>query len=54
MHLLNAVADLIDQGDIITTVNRVIRPINAANLRLAHALIEQGDSIGKLVLAEWA
>lgn len=53
-HLLNAVADLIDQGDIITTVNRVIRPINAANLRHAHALIEQGDSIGKLVLADWA
>jgi len=52
-RLLNAIADLIDQGEIVTTVNDVIRPINAANLRKAHAMVEQGSSIGKVVLADW-
>lgn len=51
--LLNAVADLIDQGQLTTTLNQVIRPITAANLRQAHARIEQGNTIGKIVLADW-
>jgi len=28
-------------------------PINAANLRAAHAKIESGKTIGKIVLAGW-
>lgn len=52
-RLLNEIANLIDNGTIKTTLNEVIRPINAANLRKAHALIEQGNTIGKLVLADW-
>lgn len=52
-RLLNRVADYIDQGEFVTTVNQIIRPINAVNLRRAHALIEQGNFIGKLVLADW-
>ncbi|MES0326840.1 MAG: zinc-binding alcohol dehydrogenase family protein [Gammaproteobacteria bacterium] len=52
-RLLNAIADLIDNGELVTTVNKVIRPINAENLRKAHAMIEQGNSIGKVVLADW-
>ncbi len=53
-RLLNAIAERIDQGDIVTTASNVIRPINAANLRRAHALVEQGDAVGKVVLADWA
>ncbi|WP_454063862.1 zinc-binding alcohol dehydrogenase family protein [Candidatus Nitrospira salsa] len=52
-HLLNAIADLIDKGELVTTVNNVIRPISAENLRKAHAAVEQGSSIGKVVLADW-
>ncbi|MBA3613414.1 MAG: zinc-binding dehydrogenase, partial [Nitrospirales bacterium] len=53
-RLLTSIATLIDEGKLVTTVNDVIRPINAANLRKAHALVEQGSSIGKIVLADWA
>lgn len=51
--LLTYVAKEIDAGNLRTTINQVIRPINAANLRKAHALIEQGSAIGKVVLADW-
>lgn len=52
-RLLQAIADLVDSGKLKTTVNRVIQPINAANLRQAHMMIEQGQSVGKVVLAKW-
>lgn len=52
-RLLNTIADLVDNRKLVTTVNKVIRPINAKNLRKAHAMIEQGRSIGKVVLADW-
>ncbi|WP_348945487.1 zinc-binding alcohol dehydrogenase family protein [Chitinibacter sp. FCG-7] len=50
-HLLNAVADLIDQGVLRTTVNEQFGLINAENLRRAHALLERGRVQGKIVLA---
>ena len=53
-HLLNRVAELIDQGKIITTVTEVLSSINTANLRSAHAKIETGKTIGKIVLESWA
>jgi hypothetical protein len=34
-------------------VGRTIQPIDAKNLRKVHAMIEQGNSIGKIVLADW-
>ncbi len=49
-RLLTAVADLIDNRKIKTTVTDVIRPINAANLKTAHAVLESGKARGKLVL----
>lgn len=49
-HLLNAVADLIDSGELRTTMATRLTPINAANLRQAHALLESGSTIGKVVL----
>lgn len=48
--LLNRVSELIDQGYIRTTVGRNLGAINAENLRQAHALLESGRSIGKIVL----
>ena len=52
-RLLNEVATLIDSGDIVTTVTKELKPINAANLRQAHALVESGRMIGKVVLEGW-
>lgn len=51
--LLSYVAEQIDLGHLKTTINEVIRPISADNMRKAHALIERGDAIGKVVLAGW-
>lgn len=52
-HLLNRIADLIDAGEIKTTLDRTYGTINAANLRDAHADIESRRSIGKIVLEGW-
>jgi zinc-binding alcohol dehydrogenase family protein len=52
-HLLNRVADLIDAGEIKTTLDKTYGTINAANLRDAHADIESRRSIGKIVLEGW-
>jgi NADPH:quinone reductase len=49
-RLLSFVAQEIDAGRIRTTVSEVLRPINAANLRQAHALVESGRARGKIVL----
>jgi len=49
-NLLNAVSDLIDKGVIKTTLGKNLGQINAENLREAHALLESGTSIGKIVL----
>jgi zinc-binding alcohol dehydrogenase family protein len=49
-RLLNRVAELIDMGHLKTTVGKHLGAINAANLRTAHAELESGRSIGKIVL----
>jgi len=51
--LLNEIAALIDQGVIRTTLSKVLSPINAANLRQAHADLEGGRVIGKIVLKDF-
>ncbi|MEH6737941.1 MAG: zinc-binding alcohol dehydrogenase family protein [Sulfitobacter sp.] len=48
--LLNYVADQIDAGRIRTTVQDVLSPINAANMREAHRLVETGAAKGKIVV----
>ncbi len=48
--LLTKVAELIDSGAIKTTVTEVLRPINAENLKTAHAMLESGRAKGKIVL----
>ncbi|KIZ32708.1 MULTISPECIES: zinc-binding alcohol dehydrogenase family protein [Rhodopseudomonas] len=52
-HLLNDVADLIDKGVLRTTLEQTFGTINAANLKKAHALLESGKSVGKIVLEGW-
>ncbi len=49
-RLLNEVARLVDAGRLQTTVGENLGTINAANLRRAHAMLEGGQTIGKLVL----
>jgi len=48
--LLNSVADLLDNGTLIPTVNRHGGTLSVANLRSAHELQESGTAIGKTVL----
>ncbi|MGH8460880.1 MAG: zinc-binding alcohol dehydrogenase family protein [Stenotrophobium sp.] len=48
--ILNRIADLVDGGEIRSTLNAVLGRINAATLKQAHASVESGRSIGKLVL----
>jgi NADPH2:quinone reductase len=52
-NLLNAVADMVDAGEIVTTAAQELSPVNAANLIKAHAQVESGTTIGKVVLAGW-
>jgi NADPH2:quinone reductase len=50
-RLLSEVAALVDAGSIRTTMRQNLGTINAANLKRAHALVESGTAIGKIVLA---
>lgn len=50
-RLLNEVADLVDAGVLRTSVRENLGRIDAANLRRAHELLEDGSSIGKWVLS---
>jgi len=49
-NLLNYVASEIDAGRIRTTLSQILSPINADNMKKAHALIETGTAKGKVVL----
>jgi len=53
-EILAEVARLIDNGQLRGTRTQTLTPINAANLRQAHARLESGRTIGKLVLEGWA
>jgi NADPH2:quinone reductase len=52
-QLLDEVSAMIDKGQIVTTAAQELTPINAANLRKAHAQIESGTTIGKVVVHGW-
>src|SRR5688572_5973037 len=51
--LLNQVADLVDASKLRSTLKERLSPINGANLQKAHARLESGTMIGKLVLTGW-
>jgi len=53
-HILDRVARLVDNGVLRTTLNQTLTPINAANLRAAHARLESGSAIGKIALSGWS
>lgn len=50
-RILDEVADLVDAGVVRTTLRENLGAVNAANLRRAHAQLESGSTIGKLVLS---
>jgi zinc-binding alcohol dehydrogenase family protein len=52
-HILREVAGLADRGRIASTRTRTLGAIDAAHLRQAHALLESGQAIGKIVLSGW-
>jgi zinc-binding alcohol dehydrogenase family protein len=49
-RLLSEVASLVDAGRVRSTLTETLRPINAEQLRRAHALVESGRMRGKVVL----
>ncbi len=49
-RLLNRVAQLIDNGILKTTLQQCMGPLNAENLEKALATLNQGHSLGKIVL----
>jgi NADPH2:quinone reductase len=53
-ELLNKVSKLVDEGSLQTTLADNFGPINAQNLKRAHALIESGRAKGKIVLEGFA
>jgi zinc-binding alcohol dehydrogenase family protein len=53
-HILDRIARLVDEEVLASTLNETLSPINATNLRRAHAHLEAGSTIGKIVLSGWA
>ena len=51
--LLERIAGWIDSGMIKGILRETLEPINAANLKKAHAKLESGTMIGKLALKAW-
>jgi NADPH:quinone reductase-like Zn-dependent oxidoreductase len=49
-HILNRIAQLVDEGVLHTTATRDLGAINAAHLREAHRILESGSAIGKVTL----
>ncbi len=49
--LLNKISELVDAGTIRTTLSEIVGPINASNLKTAHAMVESSRMRGKAVLA---
>lgn len=51
--ILARAAELVDRGELRTTLTETLGPIDAAHLREAHARLESGRMIGKLALSGW-
>lgn len=52
-RILKQVADWLDAGKVKTTLTEKLTPISAANMRAAHAKVESGKMVGKIVLEGW-
>jgi NADPH:quinone reductase-like Zn-dependent oxidoreductase len=53
-RILTELARLVDAGTVRSTATEDLGPINAANLRRAHELLESGSAIGKTTLTGFA
>lgn len=51
--LLDRIADWVDRGTLKPILRQTLQPINAENLKKAHAKLESGTMIGKLALKGW-
>jgi NADPH2:quinone reductase len=49
-HILNKVAELLDNGTLKSTLNETLQGLSAANLKKAHEKLESGKMIGKLAI----
>lgn len=49
-HILNKVADLLDNGTLHTTLQETLNGLSASNLKRAHAQLESGTTIGKIAI----
>lgn len=49
-HILNKVADLLDEGVLKTTLNTTLNGLTADNVKKAHELLESGRTIGKIAI----
>jgi len=52
-EILERLAELVEAGEIRTTAVTHLEPICAATLARAHGLLEEGRTIGKIVLESW-
>jgi NADPH2:quinone reductase len=52
-RILERIADLVDRGELRSTLTQTLFPIDAVNLRTAHAQLESGKTIGKVALSGW-
>ncbi|WP_343531755.1 zinc-binding alcohol dehydrogenase family protein [Pedobacter sp.] len=49
-HILNKVADLLDEGTLIPTLTKTLNGLSAESLKQAHQQLESGTTIGKLAI----
>lgn len=49
-EILNAVADLLESGELAVTLTTTLQGLSAATLKRAHAQLESGTTIGKLAI----
>jgi NADPH:quinone reductase len=52
-RILDRLAELVEAGEIRTTLSQTLGAINAANLGAAHALLAEGHTLGKIALQGW-
>ncbi|CAH2233016.1 jg703 [Pararge aegeria aegeria] len=52
-EILQDISKMLDNGQLKTTLNKVLSPINAANLKEAHRLLEEKHTIGKIVVSKF-
>jgi NADPH2:quinone reductase len=53
-RILDRLADLVEAGEIRTTLTQTLSPICAASLEQAHTLLTSGRTLGKIALQGWS